>query len=106
MKMFLVNTDFIAGKEVVETFGIVKGSSIRAKHIGKDVVAVFRNIVGGEMKEYAEMLSEARQIATSQMVKEAEKMGANAVINIRFSTSSIMQGAAEIMAYGTAVKVK
>jgi len=106
MKMILVNTDFIAGKKVEETLGLVKGSTIRAKHLGKDIVAGFRHMVGGELKEYTEMIEEARQIAVSRMVKEAERLGADAVINIRFSTAAVTQGAAEIVAYGTAVKLK
>ncbi|KDR95795.1 Uncharacterized conserved protein YbjQ, UPF0145 family [Peptoclostridium litorale DSM 5388] len=101
--MILVNTDYVPGKKIVKTIGIAKGSTIRAKHIGKDITSAFRHIVGGEMKEYSQMLEEARQIATMNMVKEAESLGANAVINIRFSTSAIMQGAAEILIYGTAV---
>ena len=104
--MLLINTSTVAGKEVVHTLGLVKGSTIRAKHVGKDIVSSFRHLVGGEMTEYAEMLNEARQIATKRMVEEAEKLGADAVINIRFSTSAVMQGAAEILIYGTAVKLK
>lgn len=104
--MILVNTDYVPGKKIVKTMGIVKGSTIRAKHIGKDITSAFRQIVGGEMKEYSQMLEEARQIATMNMVKEAESLGANAVVNIRFSTSAIMQGAAEILIYGTAVAVE
>lgn len=104
--MILINTSEIAGKEIIETLDIVKGSTIRAKHIGKDIVAVFRHLVGGELKEYNDMLNEARQIATKKMVEEAEKLGADAIINIRYSTSAVMQGAAEILVYGTAVKIK
>lgn len=104
--MILVNTSKITGKKIVETIGLVKGSTIRAKHIGKDIAAAFRQIVGGEMKEYSKMLTEARQIATKQMVDEAESLGANAIINIRYSTSAVMQGAAEILVYGTAVKIE
>lgn len=104
--MILVNTSEIAGKEIIETLGIVKGSTIRAKHIGKDIAAAFRHLVGGELKEYSDMLNEARQIATKKMVEEAEKLGADAIINIRYSTSAVMQGAAEILVYGTAVKIK
>lgn len=104
--MILVNTDYVPGKKIVRTFGIAKGSTIRAKHIGKDITSAFRHIVGGEMKEYSQMLEEARQIATMNMVNEAESLGANAVINIRFSTSAIMQGAAEILIYGTAVMLE
>lgn len=102
--MIIVNTNEIAGKKVSETLGLVKGSTIRAKHIGKDIAASFRHLIGGEMKEYNEMLTEARQIATSKMVEEANKLEADAIINVRFSTSAVMQGAAEILAYGTAVK--
>lgn len=101
--MLLVTTPDIPGKKVLSTLGIVKGSTIRAKHIGKDISSVFRQIVGGEMKEYSEMLNEARQFATQLMVQEAEALGANAVINVRYSSSSVMQGAAEVLAYGTAV---
>lgn len=104
--MILVNTSTIAGKEISETLGLVRGSTIRAKHIGKDIAAAFRQIVGGELKEYSKMLTEARQIATKQMVEEAESLGADAIINIRYSTSAVMQGAAEILVYGTAVKFK
>lgn len=104
--MILVNTNNIADKEIVQSLGLVKGSTIRAKHIGKDIVSGFRQLVGGELKEYSEMIEEARKIATAKMVEEAELLGADAVINIRFSTSAVMQGAAEILVYGTAVKTK
>lgn len=104
--MILVNTSEIAGKEIIETLGLVKGSTIRAKHIGQDIVSGFRHIIGGELKEYSEMIEEARKIATSIMVKDAESLGADAIVNIRFSTSAVMQGAAEILIYGTAVKLK
>jgi uncharacterized protein YbjQ (UPF0145 family) len=103
--MILINTDNIPGKEITEVLGLVKGSTIRAKHVGKDIVSSLRMLVGGEMKEYAEMLEEARSIALAKMVKQAESLGADAVINIRFSTSAVMQGAAEILAYGTAIKL-
>lgn len=101
--MLLINTPDIPGKTISKTLGLVKGSTIRAKHIGKDITSAFRHLVGGEMKEYSEMLNEARQIATQLMVKEAETLGANAIINIRYASSSVMQGAAEMMVYGTAV---
>ncbi|NLY77467.1 MAG: YbjQ family protein [Tissierellia bacterium] len=104
--MILVNTDFIAGKEIDQTLGLVKGSTIRAKHLGKDIVAGFRHMVGGELKEYSEMIEEARQIAIDRMVEEAKQLGTDAVINVRFSTTSVMQGAAEVLVYGTAVKLK
>ena len=103
--MILINIDNIPGNEITEVLGLVKGSTIRAKHVGKDIVSSLRMLVGGEMKEYAEMLEEARSIALAKMVKQAESLGADAVINIRFSTSAVMQGAAEILAYGTAVKL-
>ncbi|MDN5352394.1 MAG: hypothetical protein PWQ12_1314 [Clostridiales bacterium] len=101
--MLLVNTPDIPGKKIKSTLGLVKGSTIRAKNIGKDIASSFRQLVGGEMKEYSEMLLEARQIATKLMVEEAESLGANAVVNIRFASASVMQGAAEILVYGTAV---
>ena len=104
--MILVNTNEVAGKEIIESLGLVKGSTIRAKHIGKDIVSGFRQLVGGELKEYSEMIEEARKIATAKMVEEAKSLGADAVVNIRFSTSAVMQGAAEILVYGTAVKTK
>ncbi len=104
--MIITNTTEIPGKEIIEILGLAKGSTIRAKHIGKDILASLRHIVGGELKEYTEMLDEAREIALQNMTNEAKKMGADAVVNIRFSTSGIMQGAAEILVYGTAVKLK
>ena len=104
--MMLTNTDFVTGKEIKEILGLVKGNTIQAKSIGKDFKAGLRHIAGGEIKEYTEMLSESREIALKRMKDKAEKMGADAVINIRFMTSAIMGGAAEILAYGTAVKLK
>jgi len=104
--MIIVNTDFIAGYEIVEMIGITQGSTIRSKNIGKDILSGFRTIVGGELNEYTEMLTEARQIAVQRMVEDATKKGANAIINLRFATSAVMQGAAEILAYGTAVKIQ
>jgi len=104
--MIVVTTDKIEGKEIVEVLGLVMGSTIRAKHIGKDLMASVRHLVGGEIKEYSEMLREARKEAIKRMVEGAEKLGANAVINVRFTTSMVMSGAAEILAYGTAVKVR
>lgn len=88
--MIIVNTDFIPGKEIKETLGLVRGNTIQAKNIGKDIVAGFRQLVGGEIKEYTEMLSEAREIALQRMVDKAEKLGADAVINVRFMTSAVM----------------
>ncbi|MCD6236581.1 MAG: YbjQ family protein [Thermoplasmata archaeon] len=104
--MIVVNTDFIPGKEIKEVLGLVRGNTVQAKHIGKDIVAGFRQVVGGEIKEYTEMLSEAREIALKRMIEKAEKLGADAVINVRFMTSAVMASAAEILAYGTAVKLQ
>ena len=104
--MIITNTDFIVGKEIKEILGLVRGNTIQAKSIGKDIRAGIRNIAGGEIKEYTEMLAEAREIALERMKEKAEKLGADAVINVRFMTSAIMGGAAEILAYGTAVKLK
>ena len=101
--MILVNTDYISGKKL-ETVSIVKGSTIRSKHIGKDILSSLKTIVGGELTAYVEMLNEARAIATKRMVDEAKELGADAIINIRYATSNIAQGAAEVMVYGTAVK--
>ncbi len=104
--MIVVNTDFVPGKEVAEVLGLVKANTIRAKHLGKDIMAGLRNIVGGELTEYTEMLSESREEALQRMIKEAEKLNADAVINVRFMTSSVAQGAAEMLVYGTAVRLK
>lgn len=101
--MILVNTDYISGKEL-EMLGLVKGSTIQSKHIGNDIAQSFKTLVGGELKSYNEMMNDARAIATKRMVAEAEAMGADAVVNIRYASSAIMQGAAEVIAYGTAVK--
>ena len=103
--MKMTNTDFIPGKEIGEILGLVRGNTIQAKHIGKDIVAGFRNVVGGEIKEYTNMLSEAREIALKRMEEKAEKLGADAIINVRFMTSAVMASAAEILVYGTAVKL-
>ena len=103
--MIIVNTDFIVGKEITQTIGMARGSTIQAKNIGKDILAVLRNVVGGELTEYSKMLEEAREKAINRMVDDAEKMGADAVINVRFMTSMVMAGSAEILAYGTAVKL-
>jgi uncharacterized protein YbjQ (UPF0145 family) len=104
--MIVVNTDFVPGKEIKESLGLVKGNTIQAKSIGKDIKAGFRHMAGGEIKEYTAMLAESREIALKRMKDKAEKLGAGAVINVRFMTSAIMGGAAEILAYGTAVKLK
>ncbi|OHD81158.1 MAG: hypothetical protein A3J97_10870 [Spirochaetes bacterium RIFOXYC1_FULL_54_7] len=101
--MILVNTDFISGK-TLSTISIVKGSTIRSKHLGKDILAGLKMIVGGELTDYTDMINEARAIATKRMVDEAVEMKADAVINIRYGTSNVAQGAAEVIVYGTAVK--
>ena len=101
--MILVTTDYITGKEL-EMLGVVKGSTVQSRHIGKDISQGLKTIVGGELKAYNEMLDEARVIATNRMAEEAQALSADAIINIRYSSASIMQGAAEVMAYGTAVK--
>ena len=104
--IILTNIENIPGQTIVEHFGLVAGSTIRAKHIGRDIMASFRNLVGGEIKSYTELLQESRQQATERMVEQARQLGANAVVNVRYSTSSIAQGAAELYAYGTAVRVE
>ena len=101
--MILVNTDYISGKEL-ETLSLVKGSTIQSKHLGKDIMQSFKTLVGGELKSYNEMMNEARAIATKRMVAEAEALGADAVISIRYASAAVMQGAAEVIVYGTAVK--
>ena len=101
--MILVNTDYVTGKEL-EMLGLVKGSTIQSKHLGKDIAQAFKTLVGGELKAYNEMMNEARAIATKRMVEEAEALGADAIVNIRYSSAAVMQGAAEVIAYGTAVK--
>lgn len=101
--MIIVNTDYISGKKL-ETMGMVKGSIVQSKNIGRDLMSSFKTIVGGEIKSYTDMLNEARAIATKRMLEEAEALGADAVINARYSSSSVMQGAAEVIIYGTAVK--
>ena len=103
--MILVNTDYISGKEL-EMLGLVKVSTIQSKNIGHDITQGLKTIVGGELEAYNEMMNDARALATKRMVAEAEKMGADAVVNIRYASSAIMQGAAEVIAYGTAVKFR
>ena len=101
--MIITTSDRVEGKSIVKTIGLVSGNTIRAKHVGKDIMAQFRGIVGGEITEYTEMMNEARDEAVRRMVEDAEKKGANAVIGMRFSTAMIMQYAAEVLAYGTGV---
>jgi uncharacterized protein YbjQ (UPF0145 family) len=104
--MIVVTTDRIEGKQVVKTLGLVRGSTIRARHLGHDVMAGLRNIVGGEITDYTKMLAESREQALQRMVEQAESMGANAIIGTRFVTSMVMSGAAELLAYGTAVETQ
>lgn len=104
--MIITSTDFVPGREISEVLGLVRGNTIQAKSIGKDITAGFRHMVGGEIKEYTSMLAEAREVSIKRMEEKAEKLGADAVINVRFMTSGVMAGAAEILAYGTAVKLK
>ena len=104
--MILTNIEVIPGKRVVRHLGLVQGSTVRAKNVGRDILASLKNIVGGELKGYTELLNEAREEATERMVRQAQAAGANAVLNVRFSTSSITQGAAELFANGTAVVVE
>lgn len=101
--MIVVNTETIPGMRIVALKGMVQGNTIRAKHIGRDIMAGFKNIVGGELKGYTELLTESRQQAMERMIAQAQALGANAVVNVRFSTSAVAQGAAELYAYGTAV---
>lgn len=103
--MILVNTDYISGKEL-EMLGLVKGSTIQSKNIGRDITQSFKTLVGGELGAYTQMMNEARALATKRMAEEAERLGADAVVNIRYASAAVMQGAAEVMAYGTAVKFK
>lgn len=101
--MLVTNLEIVPGKRVGKHLGLVQGSTVRSKHVGKDLLAGLKNIVGGELKGYTDLLKEAREEATERMVQQAQSVGANAVLNVRFSTSSITQGAAEMLAYGTAV---
>ena len=104
--MILTTLDYVPGKEVKEVLGVAMGNIVRAKNIGQDILAGLRNIAGGEVKEYTQLLKDSREEAIERMKKYAEEMGADAVLNVRFVTSSVMQGAAELLAYGTAVKLE
>ena len=104
--MIIVTIDNVPGKEIAEALGIVKGQIVQTKHFGKDFMAGIQNLVGGEVRGYTEMMEEARRTATSRMIDEAEKIGADAIVGIKYSSTEIMQGASEEMAYGTAVKLK
>ena len=104
--MIFVTTEKVAGKEIAETLGTVRGSTVRARNLGRDVFAGLKNLVGGEISEYTRLLADAREQAISRMLADAERLGADAIVSVRFNTSQVMQGAAEMLAYGTAVKLK
>lgn len=104
--MLITTTDTVSGKAIVETLGYVKGSTIRAKNVGKDILAGLKHLVGGEIREYQQMMTESRKIAVARMVEDAEAKGANAIIGMRLSSSMVMSGASEVIAYGTAVKIE
>ena len=104
--MIITSSNDIPGKRIVETIGLVKGNTIRARHVGRDIMAMLRHLVGGEVTDYTKMMAESREQALDRMSQEAQKLGANAVICLRFSTSYVMSGAAEILAYGTAVVIE
>ena len=104
--MIVATSEVIAGHRIVRTLGLVRGNTIRARHVGKDIKAGFRNIVGGEISEYTKLLGEAREQAIDRMVEEANELGANAIVAVRFTTSVVMSGAAELLAYGSAVVVE
>jgi len=104
--LILTNVEQVPGKVIVEHYGLVTGNTVRAKNVGRDIAAGFKNLVGGELKGYTELLGDARSQATARMVEQAEALGANAVVNVRFSTSAVAQGAAELYVYGTAVRVE
>jgi uncharacterized protein YbjQ (UPF0145 family) len=104
--MILATTDEIPGKKITKTLGLVRGNTIRSRHLGRDIIALFKNLVGGEIEEYTKLLAESREQSIDRMVAAAEELGANAIVGIRLSTSEIMQGAAEIMVYGTAVVIQ
>jgi len=104
--MIITNVENVPGKVIAEHFGIVQGSTVRAKNVGRDIMASLKNLVGGELKGYTELLNEARQESLERMEEQAKTMGANAVVNVRFATSSVAQGASELFAYGTAVRLE
>lgn len=104
--MIITTTDFVPEREIVEIIDIARGSTVRARHIGRDIVAGLKQVIGGEIKEYTKLMADAREQAIDRMMADAERIGADAVINVRFTTSAVMQSASEILAYGTAVKLK
>jgi len=104
--VILTNVESVPGKTIVEHYGLVTGNTVRAKHVGRDIAASFKNLVGGELKGYTELLNDARKQSTERMVEQAKALGANAIVNVRFSTSAVAQGAAELYVYGTAVRAE
>ncbi len=104
--MFITNTDFITGREIEEVIDIARGSTVRARNIGRDFFAGLKNLIGGEISEYTKLMADSREQAIQRMIADAETLGADAIINVRFTTSMVMQGCSEILAYGTAVKLK
>ncbi len=104
--MLITTTNFIPGREIVEVIDIARGSTVRARHIGRDIFAGLKNLVGGEIQEYTQLMAQAREQAIDRMIADAEELGADAVINVRFTTAMVMQGCSEILAYGTAVRLK
>ncbi|MDP4826169.1 MAG: YbjQ family protein [Flavobacteriales bacterium] len=104
--MIIVTTEIVPGREIEKALGVARGSTVRARNVGRDIVASLKGLVGGEIKEYTKLLADSRESALQRMTDDAQKMGADAVVNVRFGTSAVMQGAAEILAYGTAVKLK
>ncbi len=104
--MLITNIEYVPNREIIEHYGIVTGSTVRSKHVGRDMMAGFKNIFGGELKGYTELLSESREEALDRMIAQATSLGANAILNVRFSTSSVAAGASELYVYGTAVKIR
>ncbi len=104
--MIITTTDSISGKRITQTFGLVRGNTIRARHVGRDIMAGLKNLVGGEIYEYTKLMGESREQSLDRMKKEAQRIGANAIVGVRFTTSVIMGGAAELLAYGTAVRIE
>ncbi len=104
--MIITTSETIVGKEIYQTIGLVRGSTVRARNIGRDIFATLKNLVGGEISEYTKLLADAREQSIQRMVEDAERLGANAIVEVRFTTSAVMQGCSEILAYGTAVKIK
>ena len=104
--MIITSTETVPGYEIVEIIDIARGSTVRARHLGRDIGAVFRSVIGGEIREYTRLLAEAREQAIDRMIADAERIGANAIVNVRFATSMVMQGSSEILSYGTAVKIR